>query len=145
MKFQRIDHIGIIVNDLPAATAFFLDFGFEVLGEAKMQGDLLEKLLGLKDVQTEFVMIALPDGGARLELIKFLAPPDEVGIQQLPVHAPGIRHIAFAVEDIEAVVANMKAKGMEVFSEIQNYENEYKLCYCRGPEGIILDLAEEIR
>ena len=144
MTFKRVDHIGIIVNDLDAAIAFFVDFGFEVEGTAKMEGALLDNLLALHGVKTEFAMIKLPEGQAKLEIIKFLAPPDEVGIQHLPVHAPGIRHIAFAVENLEAIVAKVKAKGMHVFSEIQNYENIYKLCYCYGPEGIILDLAEKI-
>lgn len=144
MTFKRIDHIGIIVKDLPAAIAFFLDFGFELEGEAKMEGALLDNLLALHGAKTEFAMIKLPDGQARLEIIKFLSPPDENGIHPLPVTAPGIRHIAFEVEDMEAMVAEMKAKGMHAFSEIQNYENIYKLCYVHGPEGIILDLAEKI-
>ena len=144
MKLQRIDHVGIIVNDLPAATAFFLDLGLEVKGEAKMEGELLDNLLGLSGTKTEFVMLGFPDGEASLEIIKFLAPSHANGIQDDAVNALGIRHVAFVVDDMEAVVAHLKQKGYEVFSEVQNYENIYKLCYCRGPEGIILDLAQEI-
>ena len=87
----------------------------------------------------------MPDGQATLELIKFHTPSDEKGIQQSFANTLGIQHIAFAVEDIEAVVAKLKKKGAEIFSEIQNYENAYKLCYVRGPEGIILELAEQIK
>lgn len=145
MKILRIDHVGLVVNDLAAAKAFFLDFGLEVLGEAEMEGEWLDRLVGLKDVKTEFVMLRAPDGQATLEVIKFHSPVDEKGIQPSLSNTLGFRHIAFAVEDIEAVVAKLKKKGMEVFSEIYTYGDSYKLCYCRGPEGIILDLAEEIK
>lgn len=144
MTLRRIDHIGLVVNDLAAATAFFLDFGLEVEGEARMEGALLDQLLRLEGAKTEFALLRTPGGGTAIEIIKFLRPTDEQDMSQLPVTAPGFRHIAFEVDDLDAVVAKMKAKGMDVFSEIQNYENLYKLCYCRGPEGIILDLAEKI-
>ncbi len=145
MKIHRIDHVGIIVNDLPAAKAFFLDFGFEVQGEGELEGEWLDQIVGLNDVKTAYVFLRMPDGQANLELVKFYSPSDEKGIQQSPANTLGIRHIAFAVEDIEAVVAKLKKKGMEIFSEIQNYENMYKLCYVRGPEGIILELAERMK
>jgi len=144
MKLQRIDHVGIIVNDLPAATAFFLDLGLEVKGEAKMEGELLDNLLGLSGTKTEFVMLGFPNGEASLEIIKFLAPSPANGSQDNAVNALGIRHIAFVVDDLETMVAHLKQKGYAVFGPIQNYENSYKLCYCRGPEGIILDLAQKI-
>jgi len=139
-----MDHVSVNVNDLPAAKAFFLDFGFEVQGEGELEGEWLDKIVGLNGVKTALVMLSLPDGQANLELVKYYSPSDEKGIQQSSVNALGIRHIAFAVEDIEALVARLKKKGMEIFSEIQNYENMYKLCYVRGPEGIILELAEEL-
>jgi catechol 2,3-dioxygenase-like lactoylglutathione lyase family enzyme len=145
MKINKIDHIGVIVNDLPAAKAFFLDFGLEVQGEADMENDLVDYLLGLNKVRTSLVMMRPPGGETSIELIKFHNPPDEKGVQHNPVNALGIRHIAFLVEDLEALVAKLKAKGAEIFSEIQTYENSYKLCYVRGPEGIILDLAERIK
>ncbi len=145
MKIHRIDHVGVIVDDLPTAKAFFLDFGLEVLGEGDLEGELIDRVVGLDGVKTAIVMLRTPDGQANIELIKFYAPSDEKGIQQPFANTLGIRHIAFAVEDIEAVVAKLKKKGVEVFSEIQNYENTYKLCYIRGPEGIIVELAEQIR
>ncbi|MFC7394607.1 VOC family protein [Scopulibacillus cellulosilyticus] len=145
MKIHRIDHVGVIVNDLPAAKAFFLDLGLEVLGETEMKGEWAERIIGLNDVRQTIVMLGMPDGQATLELVKFHTPSDEKVIQQSFANTLSICHIAFAVEDIEAVVAKLKKKGAEIFGEIQNYENTYKLCYVRGPEGIILELAEQIK
>ncbi|MFJ6211705.1 VOC family protein [Lysinibacillus sp. NPDC092081] len=145
MKIQRIDHVGVIVNDLSAAKEFFHDFGLEVKGEWDMEGDLMGYAVGLNDVKVACVGLGMPDGQTWIELIKFYTPSDEKDIQQPLANTLGIRHIAFSVEDIEAVVAKLKKKGTEIFSEIQQYEESYKLCYVRGPEGIILELAEEIK
>ncbi|WP_280771655.1 VOC family protein [Salipaludibacillus daqingensis] len=144
MKIQRIDHVGIIVNDLSAAKAFFLDFGLEMLGEGEVQGEWVERIIGLQDVKGKVVMLRTPDGDANIELVKFHTPSDENGIQRPLANTLGIRHIAFAVEDIEALVTKLEKKGAGLIGEIQNYENTYKLCYCRGPEGIIIELAEKI-
>ncbi|WP_100407618.1 VOC family protein [Bacillus solitudinis] len=144
MKIHRIDHVGIIVNDLPAAKAFFLDFGLEMLGEGEVEGEWVERIIGLQDVKEEVVMLRTPDGDTNIELVKFHSPSDENGIQHPLANTLGIRHIAFAVEDIEALVTKLKKKGAGLIGEIQNYENAYKLCYVRGPEGIILELAEKI-
>ncbi|PHD72504.1 glyoxalase [Bacillus sp. AFS043905] len=145
MKIHRIDHVGVIVNDLSAAKEFFLDFGLEVQGEWEMEGDLMDRMSGLNDVKVACVGLGKPDDQAWIELIKFYTPSDEKDSQQPFANTLGIRHIAFAVEDIEALVAKLKKKGTEIFSEIQQYEDRYKLCYCRGPEGIILELAEQIK
>ncbi|MEK4404249.1 VOC family protein [Sporosarcina sp. FSL K6-6792] len=145
MKINRIDHVGVIVNDLSAAKDFFLDFGLEVQGEWEMEGELINQVFGLNDVKVACVGLGTPDGQVWIELIKFYNPSDEREIQQTFANTPGIRHIAFAVEDIEAVVAKLKKKGTKIFSEILHYEESYKLCYCRGPEGIILELAEKIK
>jgi catechol 2,3-dioxygenase-like lactoylglutathione lyase family enzyme len=162
MKIYRIDHVGIIVNDLPAAKAFFLDFGLEMLGEGKVEGEWverMERLMGLQDVKEEvemlrspeddanieLVVLRTPEGDANIELVKFHTPSDENSIQRPLANTLGIRHIAFAVEDIEALVTKLTKIGAELIGEIQNYENAYKLCYVRGPEGIILELAEEIK
>lgn len=145
MKIHKIDHVGIVVNDLPAAKAFFLDFGLEMLGEGEVEGEWVERIIGLQDVKEEVAMFRTPDGEANIELVKFHKPSDVEG-KQLPLaNTLGIRHIAFAVEDIEAIVAKLKKKGAELIGDIQIYENTYKLCYIRGPEGIILELAEKIR
>ncbi|HEY7127911.1 MAG TPA: VOC family protein [Ktedonobacterales bacterium] len=137
--------MGVIVNDLSAAKAFFLDLGLQVLGEGELEGELLDQVTGLNDAKTALVLLGTPDGQATIELAKFYRPSDEKGIQPSFANTLGIRHITFAVEDIEAIVAKLKEKGTEIFSEIQTYENEYKLCYIRGPEGIILELAEQIK
>lgn len=146
MKINRIDHVGIIVNDLSAAKAFFLDFGLEMLGEGEVEGEWVERIIGLRDVKEEIVMLRTPNGETNIELVKFHTPSDENGIQRPLANTLGIRHIAFAVEDIEALVSKLKKKGTGgIIGEIQNYENAYKLCYIRGPEGIILELAEKIK
>jgi catechol 2,3-dioxygenase-like lactoylglutathione lyase family enzyme len=142
---HRIDHVGIIVRDLPAAIAFFIDFGLEMLGEGKVEGEWVEKVVGLDDVNLAYAMMRTPDGETNIELIQFYMPSDEKGVQHPLANTLGIRHIAFVVEDIEAVVAKLKKQGAEPFGEIQNYENTYKLCYVRGPEGIILELAEKLQ
>lgn len=149
MKIQRIDHVGIVVKDLSAAKAFFLDFGLEVKGETEVKGDWVDRAIGLKDVRAMTVMLGMPDGQVNLELSQFYSPSDERGIQESFANTPGIRHIAFVVEDIEAIVAALKKKGRKTVSEIQTVtalENiRYKLCYIRGPEGIIVELAEQIK
>ncbi|UZJ78618.1 VOC family protein [Fictibacillus sp. KU28468] len=144
MKIRRIDHVGIIVEDLAAAKGFFLELGLKVLGEAEVEGKWVEQIIGLTDVRETVAMLGTSDGEATLELVKFHTPIDEKGIQSSYANTLGIQHIAFAVEDIEAIVAKLKKKGAELFGEIQNYENIYKLCYIRGPEGIIIELAEKI-
>jgi catechol 2,3-dioxygenase-like lactoylglutathione lyase family enzyme len=143
MKINRIDHVGIIVNDLSAAKEFFIDLGLEVVGQQMIEGEWVGRIIGLKDVKDEIVMMRTPDGEAFIELVKFYNPVDRNGIQPSFSNTLGIRHICFAVEDVEAIVAKLIKKGAELVGEIQNYENIYKLCYIRGPEGIILELAEK--
>jgi len=145
MKIHRIDHVGIIVNDLTAAKAFFVDFGLEVQGEGELEGEWLDHIVGLKDVKSAFAFLRTPESEANIELIQFHRPVDQNGIQKPFANTLGIRHVAFVVEDIEAIVAKLKKKGTEIFGQIQNYEDSYKLCYVCGPEGIILELAEQIK
>ena len=124
---------------------FFLDLGLELQGEGELEGEWLDKIVGLKNVKNAYAMFRTPDGEANIELVQFYRPSDESTVRQPLANTPGIRHIAFVVEDIEAHVARLKKQGMEVFSEVQHYEDSYKLCYVRGPEGIILELAEPIK
>lgn len=145
MKITRMDHISINVNDLSKAREFFIDLGLEVKAEWEMDGELLDKVVGMKDVKTSCVGMGLPDGQTWIELVKYRTPSDEKGIQQTFPNTLGIRHICFAVEDLETMVAHLKRKGTETLSEVQQYEDRYKLCYVRGPEGIILELAAEIK
>jgi catechol 2,3-dioxygenase-like lactoylglutathione lyase family enzyme len=146
MKIHKIDHVSINVNDYAAAKAFFLDFGLELQGEDELEGgEWLDQLLGLRGVKTALAFFKTPDGEASIELVKYYSPLDEKGIQPSFANTLGIRHIAFEVEDIEAMVAKLKKRGTEFLGEIYNYENTYKLCYVRGPEGIILELAEKVK
>jgi catechol 2,3-dioxygenase-like lactoylglutathione lyase family enzyme len=145
IKINRIDHVSINVNDLSEAKAFFLDLGLEVQAEWELEGKYLDRIVGLNDVKTACVGLGIPDSQVWIELVKFYTPSDENGIQLSSANTLGIRHICFEVDDIEAIVAKLKEKGTEVFSEIQQYEESYKLCYVRGPEGIILELAEKIK
>jgi catechol 2,3-dioxygenase-like lactoylglutathione lyase family enzyme len=144
MKIQRIDHIGVVVNDLAAAKEFFLDFGFTVQGEAEEQSELLDKVTGLKNAKSQIVFLQAPNGQINLELAKFVQPANK-SPQESFIYSHGIQHLAFVVENIEDIVATMKQKGYEVFVDTYNYENVYKLCYFRGPEGIIIELAEKLQ
>ncbi len=145
MKVRRMDHVGINVIDLPAAKAFFLDLGLEVMGEATMEGEFVERVIGLQNVKDDVVMLRTADGEAAIELVKFHSPLDEKGIQPSFANTLGIRHIAFVVGDVDAIVAKLKKNGWELFGEVLNYENVYKDCFVRGPEGIIVELAEELK
>jgi len=144
MTVQRMDHVGIVVDDLAAATAFFVELGLELRGEWSAEGDLVEGVVGLEGVRTAVAMLATPDGQGRIELVKFHAPAAADGDPQAPANTPGLRHLAFAVDDINAVVAALQARGAELVGAVERYENSYLLCYIRGPEGIIVELAERI-
>jgi catechol 2,3-dioxygenase-like lactoylglutathione lyase family enzyme len=145
VKVHKIDHIGIVVNDLAAAKAFFLDFGLELQGEGELEGEWLDKIVGLHDVKDAYAFLRTPDGEASIELIQFYSPSSEKDIERPLANTPGIRYIAFVVEDIEAVVAKLQKHGAEIVGRIHNFEDTYKLCYIRGPEGIILELAETLK
>jgi catechol 2,3-dioxygenase-like lactoylglutathione lyase family enzyme len=144
MTLQRMDHVGIIVDDLAAAIDFFVEMGFEVQGRFSVDGPWVDRIVGLEGVRNDAAMLQTPDGNGRLELIKFHAPPAEGDGQPAPANTRGLRHIAFAVDDIEAVIARLRARGAELVGELVNYGDSYWLCYVRGPDGIIVELAEEI-
>jgi catechol 2,3-dioxygenase-like lactoylglutathione lyase family enzyme len=139
-----MDHVGIVVDDLAAATAFFVELGLKLQGEGLVEDGWVDRVVGLEGVRVEFAMMGIPDGHGRLELIKFHAPPGRGGDRQAPANTPGIRHVCFAVDDIDAVVASLRAHGAELVGEVERYEDSYLLCYIRGPEGIIVELAEQI-
>ena len=139
-----MDHVGIVVDDLAAATEFFTQLGFELQGEGKVEGSWAERIIGLEDVRVELAMVQPPDGNGRLELIKFHSPPAEGGDRDAQANTRGIRHLAFVVEDIDTVVAGLRDRGTKLVGEVVRYEDSYRLCYVRGPEGIIIELAEEI-
>jgi catechol 2,3-dioxygenase-like lactoylglutathione lyase family enzyme len=142
---QRMEHIGIVVDDLAAATEFFVALGLELLGQAPVEGRVVDRVVGLEGVRTEVAFMRAPDGHGQLELIKFHAPPAQGDDRPAPANTLGLRHIAFAVEDIDAVLARLRALGAELVGELERYEDTYRICYVRGPEGIIVELAEQIR
>jgi catechol 2,3-dioxygenase-like lactoylglutathione lyase family enzyme len=139
-----MEHVGIVVDDLAAATEFFVQLGLELLGQASLEGRSVDRIVGLEGVRTEVAFLRAPDGHGQLELIKFHTPSYQGDDRHAQPNAPGIRHITFAVEDIDAVVAGLRARGAELVGELVRYEDSYWLCYVRGPEGIIIELAERI-
>ena len=145
MTIQRMDHVGIVVDDLKAAIAFFVELGMEVEGEMPVEGCWVDRVVAIDHVRVDIAMMRTPDGHGKLELTKFHTPK---AVSAAPKNAPantlGIRNIMFAVDDIDAVVARLQAHGAELVGDIAQYENMYRLCYVRGPEGIIVALAEEI-
>jgi len=145
MALQRMDNILIVVDDLVAAKAFFVELGMELKGEIPLEGHWVDLVVGLTNVQCEIAMMETPDGHGRLELAKFHAP---AAIRREPKNSPvntlGIRRIMFVVENIEEVFARLAAHGAERVGEVAQYEDIYRLCYVRGPEGVIVGLAERI-
>jgi len=144
MTIQRIDNIGIVVDDLKAATAFFVELGLELEGETTVEGQWVDRVVGLDGVRSDIVLMRTPDGHGRLELTKFHTPPATTAEPNAPANTLGIRRIMFAVEDIEDVLARLQAYGAELVGEVVQYEDKYRLCYLRGPEGILIALAEQL-
>lgn len=144
MTIQRMDNVGIVVDDLEAATAFFFELGLELEGEATVEGRWVDRIVGLDGVRNDIAMLQTPDGHSRLELIKFHTPPATTAEPNAPVNTLGIRRIMFAVDDIEDVLTRLRAHGAELVGEVVEYEDAYRLCYIRGPEGIIVALAEQL-
>ena len=144
MTIQRMENVGIVVDDLAAATAFFVELGLELLGEGMAEGDWVDRVVGLEGVRTEIAMLQTPDGHGRLELMKFHNPPARDGDRDAPPNTLGIRRVAFAVDDIDRAVAGLRARGTGLLGEVERYEDSYRLCYVRGPEGIIVMLSEEL-
>lgn len=141
----RIDNIGIIVDDLKAAIAFFTELGLELEGETTVEGPWVDQVIGLDDVRSDIAMMRTPDGHCRLELSKFQRPAAiSAEPKNAPVNTLGIRRIMFAVEDIKDVLARLQTHGAKLMGEVTDYEDKYRLCYVRGPEGIIVALAEKL-
>ena len=144
MTIQRMDNVLIVVDDLEAAKAFFAELGMELEGETPVEGRWVDRVVGLSDVRADIAMMRTPDGNGRLELIQFHSPPTQGGDRDAPANTPGLRHITFAVDDIDDVVARLRSHGAELVGEIAQYEDIYRLCFLRGPEGIIIGLAEQL-
>jgi catechol 2,3-dioxygenase-like lactoylglutathione lyase family enzyme len=139
-----MDNVGIVVDDLKAAIAFFVELGLGLEGEATAEGQWVDRVVGLDGVRNDVATLRTPDGHGRLELMKFHAPPATAAAPNAPANTLGIRRIMFAVEDIEDVLARLQAHGAELVGELEQYEDTYRLCYVRGPEGILVALAEPL-
>jgi catechol 2,3-dioxygenase-like lactoylglutathione lyase family enzyme len=142
---KRMDNILIVVDDLEAAKAFFFELGMELEGETTVEGPSVDRLVGLQNVRATLALMRTPDGHGRIELDKFHTPEViRTGPENAPVNTLGLRRIMFAVDDIDDVVARLRAHGAELIGEVVQYEEMYRLCYIRGPEGIIVALAEQL-
>src|SRR6187401_3133436 len=139
-----MDNVGIVVDDLAAAIAFFVDLGLELEGQATVEGPSVDRLVGLEGVRSDVAMLRTPDGHDRIELSKFQAPTAISAGPNPPVNRLGMGRIMFAVDDMDAVVAGLRARGSELVGEVVQYEDSYRLCYIRGPEGILVALAEQL-
>jgi catechol 2,3-dioxygenase-like lactoylglutathione lyase family enzyme len=144
MTVQRMEHVGVVVDDLEAAVAFFVELGLQLEGETSVEGRWVDRIVGLDDVRADIAILGTPDGGTKLELSKFRSPAAASGEASAPANTPGIRHILFSVDDVDDVLARLRAHGAELVGEVEQYEDAYRLCYVRGPAGIIVELAERL-
>ena len=145
MTIKRLDHVSVVVEDLATAIAFFTALGMTVEGEAPIEGPWVDRINGLENVRVDIVMMRTPDGLGRLELTKFRHPKlVEIEPAIAPPNTPGLRSVMFTVESVDDTVARLRAKGAELVGEVAQYKDKYRLCYMRGPAGIIVALAEEL-
>ena len=144
VTLERMDNVGIVVESLDAAVSFFAELGLELEGRATIEGEWAGRVTGLGDQRVEIAMMRTPDGHSRLELSRFLTPPPVADHRNAPVNALGYLRVMFAVEDIDDTLARLRSHGAELVGELVQYEDTYRLCYVRGPEGILIGLAEQI-
>jgi catechol 2,3-dioxygenase-like lactoylglutathione lyase family enzyme len=144
MAIERMDHVSVVVNDLDAAIAFFRELGLALEDEAEVEGEWVDRVNAIDDVRVDIAMMCTPDGHGRLELTKFHRPAASTAEPNAPANTLGLRSIMFAVDDLDVVVARMRAHGAELVGEVAQYQDIYRLCYLRGPEGVIVALAEEL-
>lgn len=144
MRVKRMDNVGIVVEDIDAAIEFFQVLGLEVEGRAPVEGEWAGRVTGLRDMRVEIAMMRTPDGHSRLELSRFLAPPVAADHRTAPVNALGYLRVMFTVEDVDETLSLLAEYGAELVGEVVRYEDAYRLCYIRGPEGILIGLAEEL-
>ncbi len=145
MSLKRMDNVGIVVESLDAAISFFSELGLELEGRAMIEGDWAGRVTGLNDQRVEMAMMRTPDGHNRIELSRFLAPPVVADHRNAPVNALGYLRIMFAVDDIDETLAKLRKSGAQLVGEVVQYEDAYRLCYIRGPEGLLIGLAEQLR
>jgi catechol 2,3-dioxygenase-like lactoylglutathione lyase family enzyme len=142
VSLKKIDHINVVVRDLEAAKDFFLELGFTVLKEGRLEGEWIDKIVNLANVSADYIALALPNTQTNIELIKYYSPEGERDSKLSLPNQIGLRHIAIEVKGIEKVVSDLKKREIQFFSDIESYNNAKKLCYFLGPEGIIVELAE---
>ena len=140
-----MDNVGIVVESLDAAISFFAELGLKLEGRATIEGDWAERVTGLRPMRVEIAMMVTPDGHSRLELSRFLSPPVVADHRNAPVNALGYLRVMFAVDDIDETLARLRKRGAQLVGEVVQYEDAYRLCYIRGPEGLLIGLAEELR
>jgi catechol 2,3-dioxygenase-like lactoylglutathione lyase family enzyme len=144
VALRRMDNVGIVVESLDAAISFFAELGLELEGRAMIEGDWSGRVTGLRDQRVETAMMRMPDGHGRIELSRFLAPPVVADHRKAPVNALGYLRVMFAVDDLDDTLARLRKHGAQLVDEVVQYEDVYRLCYVRGPEGILIGLAEQI-
>ena len=145
MAVKRMDNVGIVVEDLDRVIAFFEALGLELEGRATIEGEWAGRVTGLGDQHVEIAMMRTPDGHSRLELSRFLRPAVVADNRRAPINALGYLRVMFALDDLDGTLARLHAHGAELVGEVVNYEGVYRLCYIRGPEGLLLGLAQELR
>jgi catechol 2,3-dioxygenase-like lactoylglutathione lyase family enzyme len=145
MAIRQIHHVGIIVDDLRAATDYFVELGMQVEGEWAIEGDFVDRVVGIDGVYSNCVMLRTPDGSSRIELSKFDRPETPGDRGSTAAHALGIRHLCFNVDDVEDTLERLRPHGAELIGSLENYEDTYLTCYTRGPAGIIVELAQDLR
>jgi catechol 2,3-dioxygenase-like lactoylglutathione lyase family enzyme len=144
MGIQRMDHAGLTVADMPAAVAFFTALGMEDAGGTTVEGEDVDRIVGLDGVKSDVVMLQTPDGHGRIELSSFRSPPAEAGPGRALINVIGLRHVCFQVDDMDAALATAREHGGELVREVVTWGNVFKLAYIWGPEGIIVELAEKL-
>ena len=144
MAVRRMDNVGIVVEDLGATIDFFLELGLELEGRATIDGEWAGRVTGLGDQHVEIAMMRTPDGHSRLELSRFIRPPVIADNRKAPVNALGYLRVMFAVDDLEETLERLRPRGAELVGEVVRYEDAYLLCYIRGPEGILIGLAQQL-
>ena len=144
MALKRMDNVGIVVDDLSAAVDFFVELGLELEGRATIEGEWAGRVTGLGDQRVDIAMMRTPDGHGRLELSRFLAPPVDADHRNAPVNALGYLRVMFAVDDIDETLERLVHRGAQLVGEVVRYKDAHRLCYVRGPEGLLIGLAEEL-
>jgi catechol 2,3-dioxygenase-like lactoylglutathione lyase family enzyme len=145
MALKRMDNVGIVVESLDVAISFFAELGLKLEGRATIEGEWAGRVTGLGTQRVEIAMLVTPDGHSRLELSRFLSPPVVADHRNAPVNALGYLRVMFTVEDIDETLARLRRRGAQLVGEVVQYEESYRLCYIRGPEGLLIGLAEELR